>query len=195
MIFGKRVLTDQLDDFVELSFFVENLLELSTQVREVRIEIIEVWIELSKKKKRKIIVKINGNVSNYCELLPFIVRSRDIPVYWREMLTLSEFLIETPENLHNRKGSNGNGICEITTWRWNCTNDGNGTFSVGRAIAFHTSCSFVEESELISKISRITLFGRHLSETTRDFSECFCPSGGWVSHHGHIITHISEVLC
>ena len=53
MIFGKRVLTDQLNDFVEFSFFVENLLELSTQVREVRIEVIEVRVELSRIKKKR----------------------------------------------------------------------------------------------------------------------------------------------
>ena len=42
--------------------------------------------------------------------------------------------------------------------------------------------------------SESTLTSRHLSQTTRNLPECLSPTGGGVSHHADIVSHISEVF-
>jgi hypothetical protein len=49
-------------------------------------------------------------------------------------------------------------------------------------------------SELGTQMSGVTSISGHLSKTSRDFSEGFGPSGGRVSHHSDVVSHISEVL-
>lgn len=110
------------------------------------------------------------------------------------MLSLGQFLIQTPEDLDNVQSSSSDGIREITTRRRDGTDDSDGTFSVRGTDTSNSTGSFVELSQLGGQVSGITGIGGHFSKTTRDFSQGFGPSGGGVSHHRNIITHISEVF-
>ena len=70
LIFGKRILTDELDDFSQFIFGLEDLSQLLTKSHEL-------WLGLG-------VVLLEGIV---------IVGERDVPVDRWEMLTLSKFLI------------------------------------------------------------------------------------------------------
>lgn len=45
-----------------------------------------------------------------------------------------------------------------------------------------------------SRQKNIPTISWHFTQTTRDFSESLSPTRGGISHHGHVQTHISEVL-
>lgn len=110
------------------------------------------------------------------------------------MLFLSQLLIQAPEDLHNGKGGGCNWIGEITTWGTNSTHNGNWTVSIRGTQTSNLSSSLVELSQFGSKICWITWITRHFCQSTWNFSQGFCPSGCWVSHHGNISTHISEIF-
>ena len=65
MLFGKGVLSDQLHDFSQLFFFLQDFLDLNLEFHEVRVVLVEVFFEHS-----------------------VVVRIRDVPVDGREMLSL-----------------------------------------------------------------------------------------------------------
>lgn len=46
LVFGERVFTDELHDFVQLFFVGQNLAELGSEVSEFAVELIEVFLEL-----------------------------------------------------------------------------------------------------------------------------------------------------
>ena len=94
LIFGKRVFTDELHDFSQLIFGLKDLSHLLTQAHELRLS--------------PGVMLIKGVV---------VVRERDVPVDGREMLTLSELLIQTPEDGHDGESGRGDGVGEITTRR------------------------------------------------------------------------------
>jgi hypothetical protein len=48
--------------------------------------------------------------------------------------------------------------------------------------------------QLGTQMGGVTSISGHLSKTSRDFSKGFGPSGGGVSHHSDVVSHISEVL-
>ena len=75
LIFGKRVFTDELHDFSQFIFCLKDLSHLLTQAHE---------LGLSSR-----VMLVEGIV---------VVRERDVPVDGREMLTLGQLLIQTPEN-------------------------------------------------------------------------------------------------
>jgi len=81
LIFREGVLTDELDDFGELIFGLEDLSELLTKSHELGLSLGVMLLE--------------GVV---------IVGERDVPVDGREMLTLSKLLIQSPENGHDGEG-------------------------------------------------------------------------------------------
>merc|ERR1712000_752921 len=97
------------------------------------------------------------------------------------MFSLSKFLIQTPKHLHDIQSSRSNRIREIsTTRRITDTTDFTSTF--------------IETSQSSTQVSRITTFCRHFSQTTRNFTKSFGPSRSRISHHTHIVTHITEVF-
>mmetsp|Transcript_12503 Transcript_12503/g.31473 ORF Transcript_12503/g.31473 Transcript_12503/m.31473 type:complete len:456 (+) Transcript_12503:618-1985(+) len=110
------------------------------------------------------------------------------------MLTLSKFLIQSPEDLDNRQSSGSDRIGEISTRRRHSTNDRNGTLAVRRSQALNTSGTFVESGQTSSQIGGVTGIGRHLSQTTGDLTEGLGPTRGRVSHHGHVHALITEVF-
>lgn len=65
LVFGERVLADQLHNFVQLYFLMQNLLDFLSQVREFLIKGIEIAVQL-----------------------PLIVARADGPVHGWEMFTL-----------------------------------------------------------------------------------------------------------
>ena len=81
LILGEGVLTNELHDFSQLIFLLENLFEGFSEGHELGLSL---GVVLTKNS----IVVGEGNV----------------PVDRREMLTLGKLLIQTPKDLHNRKG-------------------------------------------------------------------------------------------
>mmetsp|Transcript_39098 Transcript_39098/g.81166 ORF Transcript_39098/g.81166 Transcript_39098/m.81166 type:complete len:452 (-) Transcript_39098:403-1758(-) len=110
------------------------------------------------------------------------------------MLTLGKLLVQSPKHLHNRKSGSRNWIGKVTTGRRDGSDDSNCTFAVGGSQTANTSSTFVESSQTGTQIGWVTGIGRHLSKTTRNLTKSFGPSGGGVSHHGHIHTLITEVF-
>lgn len=171
LVLTERILTNELHNFDEIVLELQDGLNSLLIVHEVLVDTVEEFRE-------DLIVGTMGNV----------------PVDGREMLSLGELLIETPEDLDNFEGSRSDGIGEITTGRGHGTDNGDGAESVGRTSAHNLTGSLVELSELGTKMRRETLIGGHLCETTRDLSEGLGPSGGRVSHHSDVLTHVSEVF-
>jgi hypothetical protein len=79
------------------------------------------------------------------------------------MLSLGEFLIQSPENLYDIKGSRCNWIGEITTWWGYSTDNRDGTNSIWRTKAGNFTSSFVELSELSTQMCWETRIGWHFS--------------------------------
>ena len=59
---------------------------------------------------------------------------------------------------------------------------------------FNATSSLVEGSQASTQVSGIAGVCRHLSETSGNLTKSLSPSGCGVSHHRHIVTHVSEVL-
>ncbi len=172
LIFWQWILSDQLHNFIELNFLMKNLFYLLPQVWELLIVVlVEIFVQL-----------------------PLIVRCWNCPVYWGEMLFLSQLLVQPPENLYDWKGWSCDWVSKVTTWRTNCTDDSNGAVSVWWAQACNLSSSFIELCKFGCQISRISWITRHFSQSTWDFSQGFCPTRGGVSHHWYVSTHISEIF-
>ena len=109
------------------------------------------------------------------------------------MLSLGEFLIESPEHLDNLQGSHGDWIGEITSWWGYSTDNGDGSCTVSTKALNFTS-SLVKLSQLRLHVSWVTLIGWHLGQTTRDLSQGLGPTRGGVGHHGNVVALISEIL-
>ena len=171
LIFRERILTDELDDFGELIFSLEDLTQLLTESHELGLDAGVMLRE--------------GVV---------VVGERDVPVDGGEMLTLSELLVETPENGDDGEGGRGDGIGEITTGRRDGTDNGDGTITVGGAEAADVTGSLVELGKRGTEIGGETGIGGHLSETTGDFSQSLGPTRGGIGHHGDVLALITEVL-
>ena len=107
LILTKRIFTDELHDFDEIVFLLEDGLDALLVSHEFGISCVIIF------RKNTVIVGI-----------------RNIPIYRWEMLSLGEFLIQSPKDLHNIQSSRGNWIGEITTWWGYSTDNGNGTSSV-----------------------------------------------------------------
>jgi len=108
LIFGKGIFTNQLHNFDKLVFLLEDLTGGFLQIHEVRLHLGVVLFE-------------DG-----------IVRGEtQVPVNTGEMLTFGQVFVETPEDLHDRESSRGNGIGEITTGRGDSTDNGDRSLSVG----------------------------------------------------------------
>lgn len=172
LIFGERISSDQLYDFVKFTFFLEDLLHLLSQVRVVRVEVlIEVGVELF-----------------------IVVGGRDGPVDGGEVLSLGELLLKSPEDLDDGKGGGRDWISEVSSWWGYGSDDRDGTFSVWRSQAVDSTGSLVELGQLGSEIGWVTSFSWHFGQSTGDFSKSLSPSGGGISHHGDVLSLISEVF-
>jgi len=110
------------------------------------------------------------------------------------MLSLSELLIQSPEDLYNIEGSSSNWIREITTWWGHGSDNRNRSNTRWRSEASNLTSSLVELSQLWTQMCWETRISGHLCKTSRDLSESLSPSWGGISHHSNIVSLISEVL-
>ena len=171
LIFREGVSTDQLHDFVKFDFFLQNFFDSLSKGWELLIKLVEIGFKLL-----------------------FVTGCGDSPVDWREMLLLSKFFVQPPEDLYDGEGGSSDWISEVTTRRTDSTDDGNWTLSVWRSEASDFSCSFVELGQLGGQIGWISRVSGHFSQSTWNFSQGFCPSGSGIGHHRDISSHISEIL-
>jgi hypothetical protein len=123
-----------------------------------------------------------------------VLAVRQTGVDRREVLSLGELLVETPEHLDDTESGRGDGIGEITTGRADGTDDAHTAVTLRRSEGLDASSALVEGGELGTEVSGETLVSRHLSETTRKLTKSLSPTGGRVSHHGDVETLVTEVL-
>ena len=143
LIFGEGVLTDELDDFSQLIFVLEDLTELLSESHEL-------WGLL-------LVMLGQGSI---------VVGEGDVPVDGWEMFSLGKFLIQSPEDRHDGEGGGGNWIGEISTWWGDGSDDSDRSLTVWRSKASDTSSSLVELGEGGSQIGWETRISGHLSETS-----------------------------
>lgn len=153
LVLSKGVLSDQLHNFNKVVLLLKNLLD-SVFVSH------EVWVS-------GIIIFLKGSI---------VIRVGNVPVHRWEMLSLCEFLIQSPEDLYDIKGSSSNWIGEISTWWRYSSDDRNGTHSVWRSKALNLTSSLVELSQLGTQMCWETRISRHLCKTSRDLSQSLSPS-------------------
>mmetsp|Transcript_3989 Transcript_3989/g.6287 ORF Transcript_3989/g.6287 Transcript_3989/m.6287 type:complete len:458 (+) Transcript_3989:607-1980(+) len=110
------------------------------------------------------------------------------------MLSLSEFLVQSPKNLDNGQSGSCNWIREITTRRRDGTDNADSTLTSGRSQTGNTSSTFVEGGQTGTQICGVTGIGRHLSKTTGNLTKGFGPTRCRVSHHGNVHSLITEVF-
>jgi len=108
LILGERVFTNQLHNFDQLVFLLQDLTGGLLEVHEVGLDIGVVLLQ-------------DGIVGGETQ----------VPVDTGEMLTFGQVLVQTPEDLHNGEGGGGHGIGEITTGRGYSTDNGDRSLSVG----------------------------------------------------------------
>lgn len=58
----------------------------------------------------------------------------------------------------------------------------------------HLSSALVETGKFRPEVCRITGIGRHLSQTTRNFTKSLCPTRRRVSHHGDVGSLVTEIF-
>lgn len=110
------------------------------------------------------------------------------------MLSLGELLLESPEDLDDGQGGGGDWISEVSSWWGDGSDDGDRTFSVWGSQTVDSTSSFVELGQLGSEIGWITSLSWHFGKSTGDFSKSLSPSGSGISHHGYVLSLISEIL-
>jgi hypothetical protein len=81
----------------------------------------------------------------------------------REMFTLSELLVETPEDLYDTEGGAGDWIGEISSGRTDGSDDTDGSFTPRATKSLYLSSTLIEAGKLSPKVGRETLIGRHFS--------------------------------
>mmetsp|Transcript_169 Transcript_169/g.538 ORF Transcript_169/g.538 Transcript_169/m.538 type:complete len:422 (+) Transcript_169:677-1942(+) len=110
------------------------------------------------------------------------------------MLALRQLLVQTPEHLHNTQGGRAHRIRKVTTGGGHSSDDRHRANTLGVASALDLAGTLVERSQAGSQVRRITGIGRHLSKTTRNLTKSLGPSRRRVSHHGHIVAHVAQIL-
>jgi len=82
------------------------------------------------------------------------------------MLSLSELLVETPEDLHDTECGRGDRIGEVTTRGRDGAHDAHGALALGVAKALDTASTLVERGETGAQVRGVTAVSGHLSQTT-----------------------------
>lgn len=119
--FGQGRLTDQLHDFGQIFFLLQDLLDLGTQ----RHKLLEVLV----------IEVVQG---------AHVLTVGNQPVDRGEVLTLGQLLVQTPEHLHDTEGGGCDGIGEVTTGRRYGTDDGHGALALGVSETLDATGTLVE---------------------------------------------------
>lgn len=96
VVLAQRALPHQLHDLGKIVLLLQNLLRLRAQVDEAGFGGLVVWLE------------------NFG-----VLGVGDVPVDGGEMFPLGEFLVETPEDLHDTERGGRDRVGEVTAWRRN----------------------------------------------------------------------------
>mmetsp|Transcript_13856 Transcript_13856/g.32356 ORF Transcript_13856/g.32356 Transcript_13856/m.32356 type:complete len:236 (-) Transcript_13856:415-1122(-) len=171
LILGKRFLSDQLDNFLQVIFLLKDVHGSLTKSRVLFVHTIE---------------------ERFQDL--HVLGVRNEPVERREMLALRKLFVQSPKDLDNGQSSRCNGIGEISTWRRHCTHNRNSAFAVWRSQTLNSSGTFIKGSKTSSQVSGVTGIGRHFSQTTRNLTKGFGPTRGRVGHHRDVHSLITEVF-
>jgi len=129
LVFAEGVLTNQLHDFDQVVLLLQDVLDGELVPHEVWVSSVVVFLKFS-----------------------VVVGERDVPVHGREMLSLGEFLVQTPEDLYDIEGGSSDWIREITTWWRYGTNNRDGTDSVWGSEARDFTGSFIELGQFGSQM-------------------------------------------
>merc|ERR1739848_261986 len=71
----------------------------------------------------------------------------DVPIHRWEVFPLREFLVETPEDLHDAQRGRRHWICEVATRRRHRADDRDRAFASWTSKALHTATALVERGE------------------------------------------------
>jgi hypothetical protein len=93
LIFGQRVLADQLHNLLQVILLLQDLLHRLLKCAILGVIGFEVRLQDTD-----------------------VLREGDVPIHRWEMLTLRKLLVKAPEDLHNAKGRGCYGISEIAAW-------------------------------------------------------------------------------
>ena len=74
------------------------------------------------------------------------------------------------------------------------SHNADGSLTAGVTQADDAAGTLVERGQTSTQVGWVAGIGRHLSQTTGDFSQGLSPSGSGVSHHGDVETHVTEIL-
>ena len=74
------------------------------------------------------------------------------------------------------------------------SHNADGPLTAGVTQADNAAGTLVERGQTSTQVGWVAGIGRHLSQTTGDFSQGLSPSGSGVGHHGDIETHVTEIL-
>mmetsp|Transcript_13758 Transcript_13758/g.21366 ORF Transcript_13758/g.21366 Transcript_13758/m.21366 type:complete len:645 (-) Transcript_13758:325-2259(-) len=171
ILIRQRIFSNQLHNLHLLILDLKNFSSLGTKIRESRVVLLEEAFK-----------RLQG------------LSPRVQPIHRRKMFSLSKFLVQPPEALHNSKSRGSDRVSEITTRGGDSTDDGDGTMALGLTQSYNTSSTFVKGSKTSTQISRITRVGRHLSQTTGNLTQSLSPTRSGVSHHSNIVTLITIVF-
>ena len=108
------------------------------------------------------------------------------------MSGVGQRLIQRPEGPDEPLGVLGDRLGEVGALRRNGADDGHGAF--GSVQVHHVAGTLVEFRQTGGQVSREAFFSRHLLQTAGNFTQRLCPTGGGVSHDGHMIPHIPVVF-
>ena len=153
----------------------------------------------------------------------FNLVTRNLPVWdkpvdgWK-VFTLGQFLVKTPKHLNDAQCGGSYRIWEITTRGRYGTDNWDRALTFRTTLAFDTASTLVERSQTSAQVCGITTIeshsksklqimmtrkhvekenkpvGRHLSETTGNLTKSLGPTWCRISHHGDVVTHVTEVF-
>ncbi len=166
---GQGIHTNQLNDFLQFRFFLEELHGLAPQFGEFLVHVIREPLGQP--------VNIKGVTGK--------------PVDGREVSRIGQIRVQPPEHLDDTQRRLGNGFGNVSAGRRYGTDGGKGTFAAVGSETDHPSCSLVELGKPRSQIGGIALFTGHFLKPTGHLSQSFGPPGGGVCHQGYRVTHIS----
>mmetsp|Transcript_2118 Transcript_2118/g.5368 ORF Transcript_2118/g.5368 Transcript_2118/m.5368 type:complete len:228 (-) Transcript_2118:1258-1941(-) len=106
LVLGQGVLADKLHNFLQVILLLQNFLDTLLQHAVLGVVLLEVWLQDAR-----------------------VLRERDVPVDRREVLSLGQLLVQTPEHLHDAQCRRGHGVCEVATGRGDRSDNGNRAFT------------------------------------------------------------------
>ena len=108
------------------------------------------------------------------------------------MSCVRERLVKRPEHARKALGVLRDRLREVRALRRHRADQGHRAFAARQYL--RSAASFIEFRQSGGQIRGEALFRGHLLQSSRDFSERFCPSRGGVRHHCDVIPHVAVVF-